>query len=86
MTVPDCCTLLGLTSHNGVSAVRVHDADGTDLPAWGIQFHPEATRARIERAYGWGHISEEVFNSMKGEHDGAGILASFADIVISQRG
>ena len=86
MTVPDCCTLLGLTSHNGVAAVRVHDADGTDLPAWGIQFHPEATRARIERAYGWGHISEEEFTSMKGEHDGAGILSSFADIVHSQRG
>ena len=63
--------------------------EGLDLvgkPAFTIQFHPEATRARIERAYGWGHISEEVFNSMKGEHDGAGILSSFADIVLSQKG
>ena len=85
MTVPDSCTLIGTTEHNGVTAVRVNDANGEPLPAWGLQFHPEAAKARIERAYDWGHITEEEFTSMKGEHDGAGILSSFAEIVYSRR-
>ena len=82
MTVPDSCTLLSATNHNGVTAVRVHAEDGSALPAWGLQFHPEAARARIERAYEWGHITEEEFSSFKGEHDGAGILSSFASVVL----
>ncbi len=85
MTVPDSCTLLSSTTHNGVTAVRVHADDGQALPAWGLQFHPEAAKARIERAFEWGHISEEEFSSMKGEHDGGGILASFARIVHENR-
>ena len=47
-----------------------------------IQFHPEAARKRIERAYEWGHITKEEFVSFKGEHDGASILSSFARIVL----
>lgn len=86
MTVPDGCSLIGRTEHNGVTAVRVNNAEGKPLPAWGLQFHPEAAKARIERAYEWGHITEEEFTSMKGEHDGAGILSSFAEIVHSRRG
>ena len=82
MTVPENCELLSKTSHNGVTAVRVHAEDGSALPAWGVQFHPEAARARIERAYEWGHITEEEFSSLKGEHDGAGILSSFASVVL----
>ena len=81
MTVPESCSLLCTTSHNGVTAVRVHADNGDALPAWGIQFHPEAARARIDRAYGWGHITEEEYSSFKGEHDGAEILSSFARIV-----
>ena len=84
MTVPESCKLLSKTSHNLVTAVRVHAKDGSALPAWGLQFHPEAARARIERAYEWGHITEEEFSSFKGEHDGAGILSSFASVVLSQ--
>ncbi len=82
MTVPDSCSLLSSTTHNGVTAVRVLADDGRALPAWGIQFHPEAARARIERAYEWGHITDEEYSSFKGEHDGAGILESFASIVL----
>ena len=78
MSVPNNCTLLSKTSHNMVTAVRVNNELGEPMPAWGIQFHPEAARKRIERAYGWGHISEEEYKSFKGEHDGAGILSSFA--------
>jgi GMP synthase-like glutamine amidotransferase len=62
--------------------VRVKDDSGQALPAWGLQFHPEAARARIERAYEWGHITEEELAAFKGEHDGAGILNSFAAIVL----
>ncbi|MED5230989.1 MAG: type 1 glutamine amidotransferase [Candidatus Thermoplasmatota archaeon] len=81
MTVPESCSLLCSTNHNGVTAVRVLAENGDPLPAWGIQFHPEAARARIERAYEWGHITEEELSSFKGEHDGASILSSFATIV-----
>ena len=42
ITVPDSCSLLGSTDHNGVTAVRVHGEDGSALPAWGVQFHPES--------------------------------------------
>jgi len=83
-SIPENCTLLSKTSHNLVTAVRVNNESGKPLPAWGIQFHPEAARKRIERAYGWGHISEEEYNSFRGEHDGAGILSSFAKIVLEK--
>lgn len=82
VTVPDCCSLLGHTDHNLVTAVRVLDGDGECLPAWGVQFHPEAAKARIERAFEWGHISQEVLDSFQREHDGAGILGSFASTVL----
>lgn len=85
ITVPESCTLLSRASHNIVSAVRVNDENGNPMPAWGVQFHPEATKARIARAYEWGHISEEELNSLKGEHDGEQILSTFAQIVHSQR-
>ena len=81
MTLPNSCKLLCSTSHNGVTAVRVFSDDGEKLPAWGLQFHPEAARARIERAHEWGHITDEELASFKGEHDGASILSSFASIV-----
>ena len=83
-SVPVNCTLLSKTSHNSVTAIRVNNELGKPMPAWGIQFHPEAARKRIERAYGWGHISEEEYNSFRGEHDGAGILSSFAKIVLKE--
>ena len=82
MTVPDCCSLLGSTVHNGVTAVRVLDERGNPLPAWGVQFHPEAAKARVERAFEWGHITEDDLESFRREHDGAGILGSFAAVVM----
>ena len=81
MSVPESCSLLCSTKHNGVSAVRVLSENGELLPAWGIQFHPEAARARIERAHEWGHITDEELASFKGEHDGSSILSSFATVV-----
>lgn len=82
MSVPDCCDLLGSTVHNSVTAVRVLDESGEPLPAWGVQFHPEAAKARVERAFEWGHITEDELESFRREHDGAGILGSFAAVVI----
>ena len=55
--------------------------DGRGLPAWGVQFHPEAAKARVERAFDWGHISEEEMVAFQREHDGAGVLSSFASVV-----
>lgn len=77
-TVPDSCLLLGSAEHNRVTAVRVMGEDGQALPAWGVQFHPEAAKARVERAFEWGHISEEEMGAFQREHDGAGVLNSFA--------
>ena len=82
VTVPDCCSLLGRTDHNLVTAVRVLDEDGAQLPAWGVQFHPEAAKARVERAFEWGLISQEELDSFQREHDGAGILGAFASTVL----
>ena len=81
MTVPESCLLLGSAEHNVVTAVRVMGEDGRELPAWGVQFHPEAAKARVERAFDWGHISEEEMASFQREHDGAGILNSFASVI-----
>ena len=83
-SVPEYCTLLSKTVHNSVTAIRVNNELGEPMPAWGIQFHPEAAKKRIERAYGWGHISREEYESFRGEHDGAGILTSFAKIVLEK--
>ena len=81
ITVPKSCSLICSTNHNQVTAVRVLSENGEPLPSWGVQFHPEAARARIERAHEWGHISDEELASFKGEHDGASILSSFASVV-----
>jgi GMP synthase-like glutamine amidotransferase len=80
-TVPDSCLLLGSAEHNRVTAVRVMSGDGRALPAWGVQFHPEAAKARVERAFEWGHISEEEMGAFQREHDGAGVLNSFASAI-----
>tara|TARA_B100001989_G_scaffold91737_1_gene63876 strand:- start:2813 stop:3718 length:906 start_codon:yes stop_codon:yes gene_type:complete len=81
MNVPESCILLGSAEHNRVTAVRVKGNNGGVLPAWGVQFHPEAAKARVERAFEWGHISEEEMVSFRREHDGAGVLNSFASVV-----
>jgi|TARA_B100000131_G_scaffold19481_2_gene19189 GMP synthase-like glutamine amidotransferase len=83
VSVPEECTLLGSAKHNRVTAIRVCNTDGLPLPAWGVQFHPEAAKARIRRAFDWGHISEEELASFEREHDGAGVLSSFASVVIA---
>ncbi len=80
-TVPESCLLLGSADHNRVTAVRVLDEEGQALPAWGLQFHPEAAKARVERAFEWGHISEEEMVAFQREHDGAGVLNSFASVI-----
>ena len=85
ITVPKSCYLICSTNHNQVTAVRVLSENGEPLPSWGVQFHPEAARARIERAHEWGHISDEELASFKGEHDGASILSSFASVVSRYR-
>ena len=82
-TVPESCVLLGSAEHNRVTAVRVLDEGGLALPAWGVQFHPEAAKARMERAFEWGHISEEEMVAFQREHDGAGVLNSFASVVLA---
>ena len=82
ITVPDNCILLGSAEHNTVTAVRIVDSRDKKMPAWGVQFHPEAARHRIERAYKWGHISQEEMLTLTKDHDGAGVLESFANVVI----
>ena len=80
-TVPESCLLLGSAEHNRVTAIRVMDEDGRELPAWGVQFHPEAAKARVERAFDWGPISEKDMVGFQREHDGAGVLNSFASVI-----
>ena len=53
--------LLGSSKHCTNAAIRA-SLDGKLLPAWGVQFHPEASRDRINRSYDLGHISLEEKN------------------------
>ena len=82
-SVPDSCILLATAEHNRVTAIRAIGEDGGRLLTWGVQFHPEAAKARVERAFEWGHISKEEMDSFQRDHDGAGILSSFASVVIN---
>ena len=72
--------LLGSSKHCKNAAIRV-SMEGKLLPAWGVQFHPEASLPRIERSYKLGHISLEEKEKFNQEHDGAKILENFASIV-----
>ncbi|MBJ23559.1 MAG: hypothetical protein CMB64_02700 [Euryarchaeota archaeon] len=69
--------LLGTSPHCENAAVRARDNDGF-LPVWGVQFHPEASKSRIQRSYELGHISLEEKESFNREHDGAKILENFS--------
>ena len=82
VTMPENSILLGSASHNEITAIRVLGDEGDKLPAWGVQFHPEAAKHRIERAFQWGHISEAEMLSFQRDHDGAGVLESFANVVL----
>ena len=82
-SVPDSCILLASADHNRVTAIRAIEENGEKLLTWGVQFHPEAAKARVERAFEWGHITKEEMESFQREHDGAGILSSFASVVIN---
>jgi GMP synthase-like glutamine amidotransferase len=82
-SISERCIILAKTTHNKITAIRVNDDTGNSMPAWGLQFHPEVTKKRIKRAFEGGHITEEEYNSFKGEHKGASILTSFANIVLN---
>ena len=84
VTMPENSVLLGSASHNEITAIRVLGASGDKLPAWGVQFHPEAAKHRIERAFQWGHMSENEMLSLQRDHDGAGVLESFANVVLAR--
>jgi len=79
--LPKQAVVLGSTSHNSLASVRILDEQNEPLPIWGLQFHPEATKNRIERSVGLGHISAEEAKSFEREHDGAAILSNFASVV-----
>ena len=72
--------LLGSSEHCKNAAIRA-SLNNTLLPVWGVQFHPEASMARIERSYKLGHISLEEKEKFNREHDGAKVLENFASIV-----
>ena len=74
-------TLLGSSEHCKNAVIRVIDEYDKLLPAWGVQFHPEASKARINRSYDLGHISLEEKNAFNRDHDGARILDNFASII-----
>ncbi|HIC76050.1 MAG TPA: type 1 glutamine amidotransferase [Candidatus Poseidoniales archaeon] len=83
--LPKCGVLLASAPHNSDTAVRILDGEGNQLPVWGVQFHPEAAKHRIERSVRLGHISAEEASAFEREHDGAKILSNFAEIVSSHR-
>ncbi|HIB23353.1 MAG: hypothetical protein CXX81_14815 [Methanobacteriota archaeon] len=79
--LPKQAVVLGSTDHNSLASVRIIDEQEGYLPIWGLQFHPEAAKDRIERSVRLGHISAEEAKAFEREHDGAAILANFATVV-----
>ncbi|MDP6098642.1 MAG: gamma-glutamyl-gamma-aminobutyrate hydrolase family protein [Candidatus Thalassarchaeaceae archaeon] len=77
--------VLGSAPHNSHATVRILGEGGGKLPIWGLQFHPEAARKRIERSVKLGHISNEEAAAFGQEHDGAQVLANFADEAMKNR-
>jgi GMP synthase (glutamine-hydrolysing) len=75
-SLPSGVTHLASAKHCGYAAFRV---DGKK--AWGVQFHPEAARARIERSFKLGHINEEELAAFKRDHEGAALLLAFSEQV-----
>jgi GMP synthase-like glutamine amidotransferase len=73
--------VLGSVDHNSLASVRIIDEQKEYLPIWGLQFHPEAAKNRIERSVRLGHISVEEAKAFERDHDGAAILANFAVVV-----
>ncbi len=70
--------VLASSAQTKFATVRIEAEDGSLLPSWGVQFHPEATEARIARAVAVGHLSEAEAAAFAGEHDGAALLHAFA--------
>ena len=83
--IPERVLVLGSAAHNSLATVRVLREDGSPLPVWGLQFHPEAARKRIERSVKLGHISAEEALSFERDHDGAQVLANFAEEAVKNR-
>ena len=75
-TLPGNVTHLASAGHCGYAAFRVNNRR-----AWGVQFHPEAARARIERSFNLGHITAEELAAFQRDHDGAELLAAFSEQV-----
>lgn len=75
-TLPENVTHLSSAGHCGYAAFRVNGRR-----AWGVQFHPEAARARIERSFNLGHITAEELAAFQRDHDGAELLSAFSEQV-----
>ena len=49
-------------------------------PVWGVQFHPEASRAVIDQAHADGDMSDAELAAFEDEHDGQDLLSAFAKL------
>ncbi len=51
-------------------------------PVWGVQFHPEASRAVIDQAHADGDMNDAEFDAFEPEHDGEDLLSAFAQLCL----
>ena len=80
--LPPNSILLATIEHTNNCAFRVVDLNGIMLPAWGLQFHPEAQDSVISHAIKMSEFSNEQQEIFSAPHDGGKVLSNFANIAM----
>lgn len=80
--IPANSILLASAPHTPNCAFRICDERGNVLPAWGLQFHPEAQDSVISQAVKDNEFEEGEEEIFAPPHDGNLILANFVNALL----
>ena len=82
VTMPENSILLGSASTTRLLRLEFWTRMGASYLHGECNSIQKYAKHRIERAFQWGHISEAEMLSFQRDHDGAGVLESFANVVL----